>query len=96
MAAESPFQLITDAVNGKETVLVSMRNGHKLEGRVCAFDRHFNMILEDAEEYYFEGDKSSAVRRSLPHKRMLIRGDNVIVVIRQEKKRDNRLEEQVA
>lgn len=35
-------------------VLVSCRNNHKLLGRVKAFDRHCNMILENVKEMWTE------------------------------------------
>ena len=35
-------------------VLINCRNNHKLLGRVKAFDRHCNMILENVTEMWTE------------------------------------------
>jgi small nuclear ribonucleoprotein (snRNP)-like protein len=35
-------------------VLINCRNNHKLLGRVKAFDRHCNMILENVKEMWTE------------------------------------------
>lgn len=50
--AEGPLSILTQAVNKKTPVLVSCRNNKKLFGRVKAFDKHFNMIMEDVQELW--------------------------------------------
>jgi small nuclear ribonucleoprotein (snRNP)-like protein len=35
-------------------VLINCRNNHKLLGRVKAFDRHCNMVLENVKEMWTE------------------------------------------
>lgn len=45
-----PMSLLTQAVKNHTQVLISCRNNRKLLARVKAFDRHFNMILENVRE----------------------------------------------
>lgn len=41
-----PFSVLTKTVKENTQVLISCRNNKKLLGRVKAFDRHCNMVLE--------------------------------------------------
>jgi small nuclear ribonucleoprotein D2 len=41
-------------VHAPAQVLINCRNNHKLLGRVKAFDRHCNMILENVTEMWTE------------------------------------------
>ena len=41
-----PLSVLTDAVKTNTQVLINCRNNKKLLGRVKAFDRHCNMVLE--------------------------------------------------
>lgn len=45
-----PLSLLTLAVREHQQVLISLRNNKKLLARVKAFDRHFNMVLENVKE----------------------------------------------
>ena len=47
-----PMSLLTTAVKSHTQVLISCRNNRKLLARVKAFDRHFNMVLENVREVY--------------------------------------------
>jgi small nuclear ribonucleoprotein D2 len=119
-----PLALLTQAVKNKTTLLISCRNNKKLTGRVKAFDRHFNMILEEVDELWMEypkkgkgvGQKGEPILRdryvficfrcflflfvsatlilrnslhlSSSHShipKMFLRGDNVIIVVREPK-----------
>lgn len=48
--AHGPMALLTAAVKNHTQVLISCRNNRKLLARVKAFDRHFNMVLENVRE----------------------------------------------
>ena len=64
-------------------VLINLRNNHKLLARVRAFDRHFNMVLENVKEIWSEvppGAKK-AIPRDRVISKMFLRGDSVIVVV---------------
>ncbi|VEU21268.1 DEKNAAC102227 [Brettanomyces naardenensis] len=79
-----PMRLLTQAVQKNSTVLISLRNNHKLIAKVKAFDRHCNMILENVKEYWHEtapNDKKKKVLRERFVVKMFLRGDSVIVVL---------------
>ena len=76
-----PFALLDSAMRDGTPVLISCRSNRKLFGRVRAFDRHMNMILDGVQEIWM--DKSSlayANRRTLGN--VFLRGDNVILVVK--------------
>ncbi|KAJ9511000.1 hypothetical protein QJQ45_027878 [Haematococcus lacustris] len=49
-----PLSVLTTSVKTNSQVLINCRNNHKLLGRVKAFDRHCNMILENVTEMWTE------------------------------------------
>ena len=48
-------------------VLINCRNNHKLLGRVKAFDRHCNMILENVKEMWTEVRRQCNAHSSQQH-----------------------------
>jgi len=49
-----PLSILTKAVKGEHRVLISLRNNKKLlPERIVAFDRHYNMILENVTEMWW-------------------------------------------
>lgn len=70
-------------------VLINCRNNKKLLGRVKAFDRHCNMVLENVQEMWTEQPKTGkGLKKSKPINKdrfiskMFLRGDSVILVLR--------------
>ena len=57
---EGPLALLTKAVKSNCQILVNCRNNRKILARVKAFDRHMNMVLEQACEMWTEMPKSSS------------------------------------
>jgi small nuclear ribonucleoprotein D2 len=49
-----PLSVLTTSVKTNSQVLINCRNNRKLLGRVKAFDRHCNMILENVKEFWTE------------------------------------------
>lgn len=47
-------------------VLINCRNNRKLLGRVKAFDRHCNMVLENVKEMWTEVSPLPAAKSSVP------------------------------
>ena len=45
-------------------VLINFRHNRKLLGRVRAFDRHLNMVLEEVKEMWITEDKVQCGRRT--------------------------------
>ncbi|MEW5304867.1 MAG: hypothetical protein WDW36_007448 [Sanguina aurantia] len=87
-----PLSVLTTSVKTNSQVLINCRNNHKLLGRVKAFDRHCNMILENVKEMWTEVPKTGKGRKgSRPVNKdrfvakMFLRGDSVILVLRNPK-----------
>merc|ERR1711979_40279 len=53
-----PLFVLTESVKGNTQVLINCRNNKKLLGRVKAFDRHCNMVLEGVKEMWTELPKT--------------------------------------
>jgi small nuclear ribonucleoprotein (snRNP)-like protein len=65
------------------------RNNRKLLGRVKAYDKHMNMVLENVKEMWSEGGskgkgtkKSKVVNKDRYISKLFIRGDGVILVLK--------------
>jgi small nuclear ribonucleoprotein len=64
-----PFDLLASSVNGN--VLVKLKNGNEVRGKLLAFDVHMNLILEDAEEL-----EDGEVKRKIGT--IILRGGNIL------------------
>jgi len=82
-----PLSILQTAVRSHGQVLISCRNNRKLLARVKAFDRHFNMVLENVKEMWSEqprnaqGKKGRVVNKDRFISKMFLRGDSVILVL---------------
>ena len=56
-----------------KTVLVRLRGGKSLRGRLKGFDQHLNLVLEETED---NTDKADVRRLGT----IVVRGDNVVIV----------------
>jgi small nuclear ribonucleoprotein len=54
-------------------VLIKLKGGRELRGRLRSFDQHLNLVLEEAEEVRHDGETKKLGL-------VLIRGDNVVLV----------------
>ncbi|XP_059822061.1 small nuclear ribonucleoprotein Sm D2-like [Hypanus sabinus] len=83
-----PLSVLTQSVKNNTQGLINCWNNNKLLGRVKAFDRHCNMVLENVKEMWTEVPKSGKVKKSKPVNKdryiskMFPRGDSVTVVLR--------------
>merc|ERR1712098_736633 len=84
-----PLRVLTDSVKNNTQVLINCRNNKKLLGRVKAFDRHCNMVLENVKEMWTElprtgkgKKKAKPVNKDRYINKMFLRGDSVILVLR--------------
>ena len=84
-----PLSVLTQSVKSNTQVLINCRNNKKLLGRVKAFDRHCNMVLENVKEMWTEVPKTGkgkkkalAINKDRFISKMFLRGDSVIVVLR--------------
>ena len=84
-----PLSVLTSSVKSNTQVLINCRNNKKLLGRVKAFDRHCNRVLENVKEMWTEvpktgkgKKKSKPVNKDRFISKMFLRGDSVILVLR--------------
>jgi len=84
-----PLSVLTESVKNNTQVLINVRNNKKLLGRVKAFDRHCNMVLENVKEMWTEvpktgkgKKKAKPVNKDRFISKMFLRGDSVILVLR--------------
>mmetsp|Transcript_48931 Transcript_48931/g.72732 ORF Transcript_48931/g.72732 Transcript_48931/m.72732 type:complete len:105 (+) Transcript_48931:81-395(+) len=84
-----PLSVLKQAVKNNSEVLINVRNNHKLLGRVKAFDRHCNMVLEEVREMWKEVPKTGKGKKKAKPKngeryisKLFLRGDSVITVLR--------------
>lgn len=68
---QRPLDSLNKAIGS--TVLVGLKGGRELRGKLVSYDTHVNLVLEDAEEV--EGEEASKRFGT-----MIIRGDNVVYV----------------
>lgn len=80
---------MTKSVKANNEVLIALRNNKKLLGKVKAFDRHMNMVMENVQEVWTEmprkGKKGAPVTKSRFIPKMFLRGDSVIYVLKNPK-----------
>mmetsp|Transcript_6887 Transcript_6887/g.14343 ORF Transcript_6887/g.14343 Transcript_6887/m.14343 type:complete len:118 (+) Transcript_6887:127-480(+) len=90
--ATGPLSVLYNAVKSNTQVLINVRNNHKLLGRVKAFDRHCNLLLEDVKEMWTEVSRGgsntggrkkrgTSVNKDRYISKMFLRGDSVILVV---------------
>ncbi|XP_059298110.1 uncharacterized protein LOC132050765 [Lycium ferocissimum] len=65
-----PLSVLMMSVKNNTQVLINCRNNRKLLGRVRAFDRHCNMVLENVREMWTEVPKTGKGKRRLILARM--------------------------
>lgn len=87
-----PLSVLTASVKANTQVLINCRNNRKLLARVKAFDRHCNMVLENVKEIWTEvpktgkgAAKAKPVNKDRFISKMFLRGDSVILVLRNPK-----------
>eukprot|EP00392_Amoebophrya_sp_AT5.2_P012517 g12622.t1 len=56
---EGPFTLLQKAVRDNGQILINLRSTRKIIARLKAYDRHMNMVLEQAREMWVEQPKGS-------------------------------------
>ena len=87
MINEGPLSLLKDAVRTNSQILIYCRNNRKLLGRIRAFDRHMNIILEAVCEIWSEIMKGKNKQHKLRNRerfisKMFLRGDSIILIVK--------------
>ncbi|TNY23773.1 Sm-like ribonucleo protein [Rhodotorula diobovata] len=83
--SQGPLSVLQTAVRAGSQVLIALRNNRKLLGKVKAFDRHSNMVLENVKEMWTEAPKGKGkkpVNKDRFVSKMFLRGDSVVLVLR--------------
>ena len=68
---DRPMDLLSMSLNA--IVLVKLKGGRQLRGKLINYDAHLNLTLDDAEEIFDDGDNNSLGT-------IILRGDNVIII----------------
>jgi small nuclear ribonucleoprotein len=68
---ERPFDLLNKAIG--QQVLIRLKNGIDIRGKVTSFDIHMNLVLDNAEEL-----DNGALKTKLGT--ILLRGGNILFV----------------
>ncbi|UCH01999.1 MAG: RNA-binding protein [Candidatus Bathyarchaeota archaeon] len=69
--AEAAAKILEDSVG--KTVLIRLKGGRSLRGKLHGFDMHMNIVLEEAEDIT---DTNNIQQLST----IIVRGDNVIII----------------
>ncbi|MGC8629210.1 MAG: LSM domain-containing protein [Candidatus Micrarchaeia archaeon] len=69
MVQERPFDLLNRSVG--QSILVRLKNGASIRGKLVSFDMHMNMVLEEAEELDANGTTKAKLGT------ILLRGGNI-------------------
>ncbi len=69
---ERPFDLLNKSIG--QQVLIRLKNGTDIRGKVQSFDVHMNIVLENAEE--MDDGGSAKVRLNT----ILLRGGNILFI----------------
>ncbi|MCQ2815888.1 MAG: small nuclear ribonucleoprotein Sm D2 [archaeon] len=91
---EGPLSVLKESVKTNSQVMVYCRNNRKLLGRIRAFDRHMNMILEAVSELWTETIKGKGKKKKTKNNirhisKLFLRGDSVILVLKNPNKAAN-------
>lgn len=72
MQQERPFDLLSKSLG--KGVMIRLKGGKSIRGRMTSFDAHMNIVLEDAEEIEDGGEVKAKVGT------ILLRGGNIVYV----------------
>ena len=69
--SEMTTKIMEDSLG--KIVLVRLRGGRKLRGKLRGFDQHLNLVLEETEE---TADAENVKKLGV----IIVRGDNVVII----------------
>lgn len=70
------MELLQKSIGGH--ILVELKGNRKLKGKLRGFDQHLNLIIENADEIFFDPSTEREVVESV--QTIIVRGDNVVIV----------------
>jgi small nuclear ribonucleoprotein len=71
MPQDRPFDLLNKSIG--QQVMIRLKNGTDIRGKVVSFDAHMNIVIENAEEVE-EGDLKARLNT------ILLRGGNILFI----------------
>lgn len=71
--SQKPLDLLSKSLD--QRVLIKLKGGRELRGKLRGFDQHMNLVLENAEEVIY-GDEENIKNLGT----IIVRGDNVIII----------------
>ena len=77
-----PMSMLTACTEDNCQVVINCRNNRKLLGRIKAFDRHMNLILENVHEYWTESRNNRTENKERFISKLFLRGDSVVIILR--------------
>jgi small nuclear ribonucleoprotein len=69
-----PLELLSKSLDMR--VLIKLKGGRELRGKLRGFDQHMNLVLEEAEEVKTREDGPDIRKVGT----IIVRGDNVIII----------------
>ncbi|MDH5816085.1 MAG: LSm family protein [Candidatus Nezhaarchaeota archaeon] len=69
--SETTLAILASSIGSQ--ILVRLKGGKELRGRLKSYDQHLNIVLEDAEELKQNGEPKK-------HGLILIRGDSIVLI----------------
>ncbi|MHA1382166.1 MAG: LSM domain-containing protein [Candidatus Helarchaeota archaeon] len=73
MNSQKPLDLLSKSLD--QRVLIKLKGGRELRGKLRGFDQHMNLVLENAEEVIY-GEEENIKNLGT----IIVRGDNVIII----------------
>lgn len=77
--SEGPFSVLDTAMKDNTRVFIQCRFNKSLVAIVVAFDKHFNLVLQDVTELT-AGDKGDQKPRTI--RNLFLRGESVIFIVK--------------
>ncbi len=79
---ETPSCLLSNIIKKNKLIVIFLRNNKKIVAKLKAFDKHFNLILENIREIWNEHNKKGKTTFKERHiGRMILRGDSIILMV---------------
>jgi small nuclear ribonucleoprotein (snRNP)-like protein len=79
---ETPSCLLSSIIKENKLIVIFLRNNKKIVAKLKAFDKHFNLILENIREIWNEHNKKGKTTFKERHiGKMILRGDSIILVV---------------
>jgi len=69
-----PLELLSKSLDMR--VLIKLKGGRELRGKLRGFDQHMNLVLENAEEVRMSDEGQNILNVGT----IIVRGDNVIII----------------